>query len=185
MHMSIPETNALLIADPFLKDTHFQRAVVLLCNHVREGSLGFIINRKFHMHLHELMSGVDNVNIPVHVGGPVEMDSLHFIHQYHHLIPESVMINEHLAWGGDFEMTRELLNSNQINPSGIKFFIGYSGWSEGQLENEMKEKTWLLGKPSNQLIFQTPVDRIWKESVISLGETYRDIIHYPIDPQLN
>jgi putative transcriptional regulator len=178
-------SNSLLIADPFLKDAHFQRSVILLCNHSNEGSVGFILNRKFHMQLCDLMSGIENVNMPVYVGGPVSTDSLHFIHQYPHLIPDAEMISEHIFWGGDFEKVKMLLNTKMLDPERIRFFIGYSGWSEGQLEQEMQEKTWLLGEASEKILFHTPTDQIWKESVMTLGESYREIIHYPIDPQLN
>lgn len=179
------QSNILLIADPFLKDAHFQRAVIMLCNHSKEGSVGFILNRKFHMELSDLMTGIEGVNMPVFVGGPVSMDSIHFIHQYPDLIPDAEIISEHIAWGGDFEKVKMLLNTKQLDPARIRFFLGYSGWSEGQLEQEMKEKTWLLGEASEKIVFHTPTDHLWRESVKSLGESYREIIHYPIDPQLN
>jgi len=183
--MKIPGKNTLLIADPFLKDTHFQRSVVLLCSHQDDGSMGFILNRSFHLGLNQLMTGVDGLHIPVYVGGPVGMDSLHFIHQYPHLIPHAELINEHLAWGGDFDTVKQLLLNQEIDTKCIRFFIGYSGWSAGQLEEEMKEKTWLVGDTSHRIIFETDVDQIWKESVKTLGEPYHEMVHYPIDPQLN
>ena len=83
-----PATGILLIADPFLKDPNFLRTVVLLCEHEEQGSFGFVLNKQITQTLDELISDLNGHKLPVYYGGPVQMDTIHFLHQYPDLIPE-------------------------------------------------------------------------------------------------
>jgi putative transcriptional regulator len=177
--------NMLLIADPFLKDEHFKRSVIYLCSHSSEGSVGFALNRLFEYSLNQLISGIDHCNIPVYIGGPVELDSIHFIHQYPLLIPDSQQVSETTFWGGDLDFAKELIARNELNLKKIKFFIGYSGWGADQLNDELKEKSWLLSQPNDSIIFNTSPELVWKESILQMGPDYKDLVNYPLDPQLN
>ena len=76
----------LLISDPFLKDPNFMRTVVLLCEHRTEGSFGFVLNKSFDQELGELIIQAEGIRFPVYDGGPVQKDSLHFLHQCPELI---------------------------------------------------------------------------------------------------
>jgi putative transcriptional regulator len=78
-----------------------------------------------------------------------------------------------------------LLRNGDILPEKIRFYIGYSGWSEGQLHEELKEKTWLTAAAKSKLIFHNDVNEIWKDAIRLLGSDFEPIINYPIDPQLN
>lgn len=181
-----PKENTLLIADPFLTDENFLRTVVYLCRHEEnEGSFGFIINRPFDYTLDQLMDGIEGSDIPVFVGGPVEKDSIHFIHQLSELIPGSYQISENIYWGGDFEAVKRLINEKKLDTGKIKFFIGYSGWSEYQLEKEIEDKSWLTAGNNLKILFEVSPDQIWKESLKHLGGEYESLINYPIDPRLN
>ena len=80
--MDQPASGILLIADPFLKDPNFMRSVVFVCEHKNEGSFGFVLNKTYDYTLDELLSGVEDLKIPVYQGGPVQMDTIHFLHQY-------------------------------------------------------------------------------------------------------
>lgn len=177
--------NILLIADPFLKDKNFIRSVIYLCSHDAEGSLGFTLNKKTDFKLNQLISGLDSFAIPIYAGGPVGLDSIHFLHQLPELIPGSQKLAADIYWGGDFESLKDLMRKDLINLKKIKFFIGYSGWSPGQLENEIEEKTWLSSGSNYSIIFNTPDDEIWKQSIKLLGPKFEPLINYPIDPQLN
>lgn len=180
-----PATGILLIADPFLKDPNFLRTVVLLCEHKDEGSFGFVLNKQIEQTLDALISDLEGYSLPVYYGGPVQMDTIHFLHQYPDLIPESVKVSNDIFWGGNFETVTALLKSNSIEPDKIKFFIGYSGWSEGQLSGELEEKSWLTVRANLKLVFNTGYEEIWKGSLQELGGEYKSLINYPIDPQLN
>lgn len=180
-----PAAGILLIADPFLKDPNFIRTVILLCEHQQEGSLGFVINKQIEQTLDELISDLEGFKLPVYYGGPVQMNTIHFLHQYPQLIPDSVKVNNEIYWGGNFESVTALLKNNSIDPKKIKFFIGYSGWGYDQLNGELKEKSWLTVSASRKLVFNTNDSEIWKNSLQKLGGQYELMINYPIDPQLN
>ncbi len=180
-----PGPGILLIADPFLKDPNFLRTVVLLCEHKEEGSFGFVLNRQYENTLNELIPELEGHELPVYYGGPVQQDSIHFLHQYPDEIPGSVEVLKGVWWGGDFEALADMLKKGQVDSSKIRFYIGYSGWSGGQLDDEMKEKTWLTVKATHKLIFHHNYEEIWKDSLKQLGGDFEMMINFPIDPQLN
>jgi putative transcriptional regulator len=180
-----PAAGILLIAEPFLKDPNFLRTVVILCEHQDHGSFGFVLNKQIEQTLDELVSGLEGHRLPVYYGGPVQMNTIHFLHQYPDLIPESVKVTEDIYWGGNFETVTALIKSKSLDIKKIKFFIGYSGWGDGQLDDEMKEKSWLTVQANCGLVFNTRYDEVWKNSLKKLGGEYEALINYPIDPQLN
>lgn len=183
--MNLLEPGILLIADPFLKDPNFKRTVVFLCEHQDEGSFGFVLNKSYEYTLNELVSGLDDLKIPVFYGGPVQIDTIHFLHQYPDQIPGGFEITDGIFWGGDFETAISLIRSKEIDPQRIRFYIGYSGWGSGQLSDELKEKSWLTVQANRKIIFHKQADEIWKESLRLLGGEYEMMINFPIDPQLN
>lgn len=180
-----PGPGILLIADPFLKDPNFLRTVVILCEHREEGSFGFVLNRQYENTLDELIPELEGFPLPVYYGGPVQVDSIHFLHQYPDEIPGSQEISKGVYWGGDFDAIVNLIKNADTDTDKIRFFIGYSGWGEGQLDEEMKEKTWLTVKPTRKLIFHQDHNEIWKDALKHLGGDYEMMVNYPIDPQLN
>jgi len=180
-----PGPGILLIADPFLKDPNFLRTVVFLCEHRVEGSFGFVLNRKYENTLDELIPDLEDLKLPVYYGGPVQMDTIHFLHQYPEEIPGGEEVIKGVYWGGDFEKVVEMLKNGTAHPDKIRFYIGYSGWSDGQLETELKEKSWLTVAGTRKLIFHGNYEEIWKDSLKQLGGDYEMMINFPIDPQLN
>lgn len=180
-----PAPGILLIADPFLKDPNFLRTVVILCEHKEEGSFGLVLNKQIEQTLGELISDLEGFMLPVYYGGPVQMNTIHFLHQCPDLIPESYKISNDIYWGGNFETVTALIKSNSIDLAKIKFFVGYSGWGDGQLSDELKEKSWLTVSATKSLVFDTEHDEIWKGSLQHLGGDYEMMINFPIDPQLN
>jgi putative transcriptional regulator len=181
-----PGTGTLLIAEPFLKDPNFMRTVVLICRHEdEEGTFGFVVNKLFHQTLDELIPELAEYALPIYRGGPVQMDTLHYLHQYPDLLPESQEIAEGIYWGGNFETLKSLILSHEIDPAKIKFFLGYSGWEKGQLDAEMDQKSWLTVGSTTKIIFDTNTNQVWNESLRILGGEYEMMINFPTDPQLN
>ena len=183
--MMIPAPGILLISDPFLKDPHFKRTVVFLCEHQLEGSFGFVLNRPYQHTLNELVTSAEDLVLPVYFGGPVQTDTIHFLHQYPSQIPGSVEVSNGIYWGGDFETAISLLREGVADISRIRFYIGYSGWGEAQLETELQEKSWLLAEGTKKIVFHKEIAETWKDAVRLLGGDYAAIINYPTDPQLN
>lgn len=175
----------LLIADPFLKDPNFMRTVVFLTEHHEDGTIGFVLNRQYENTLDELIPEVEGFKLPVYYGGPVQMNTIHFLHRYPDIIQGGVEVMKGVFWGGDFEAVISLINAGNADPDKIRFYIGYSGWSSGQLEKEMNEKTWLTVEAVKKLVFHTNAEEIWKDSLKHLGGEYEMMINFPIDPQLN
>jgi putative transcriptional regulator len=180
-----PGPGILLIADPFLKDPNFLRTVVFLCEHKDEGSFGFVLNRKYENTLDELIPELDGHHLPVYYGGPVQMDTIHFLHQYPNEIPGGQEVVKGVYWGGDFEAVIDLVKKNNLDANKIRFYIGYSGWSTGHLADEMNEKTWLTVEATRKLVFHRNYLEIWKDSLKQLGGDYGLMANFPIDPQLN
>lgn len=180
-----PGPGILLIADPFLKDPNFLRTVVFLCEHQSEGSFGFVLNRRYEQTLGDLIPELEGSAIPVHYGGPVQPDTIHFLHQYPEEIPGGQEVLKGVYWGGDFDAVVNLLKNADVDATKIRFYIGYSGWSEGQLDGELKEKTWLTATATRRLIFHSKYDEVWKDSLRHLGGDYEIMVNFPIDPQLN
>ena len=180
-----PAAGILLIADPFLKDPNFLRTVVFLCEHKEEGSFGFVLNRKYENTLDELIPGLEEIKLPVYYGGPVQMDTIHFLHQYPDEIPGCEEVIKGVYWGGDFEKVIEMLKNGTASPDKIRFYIGYSGWGSGQLADEVKEKSWLTVQASRKLVFHKKPSEIWKDALRDMGGEYEMMVNFPIDPQLN
>jgi putative transcriptional regulator len=161
------------------------RTVVLLTEHKDDGTIGFVLNRQYENTLDELLPEIEGHKFPVYYGGPVQMNTIHFLHRYPEEVPGGVEVMKGVWWGGDFDSLVLLINSGKIDPTKIRFYIGYSGWSSGQLQSEMKEKTWLTVEASRPLVFHAQAEEIWKDSLKHLGGEYEMMINFPIDPQLN
>jgi len=175
----------ILIADPFLKDPNFMRSVVLLCEHQPAGSFGFVLNKAYPHVLGDLVADLEGCKLPVYYGGPVQPGTLHFLHSCPGLISGGVKIMDDIYWGGEFEEAVSLIKQNKLSYNSIRFYIGYSGWTEGQLDYEMEQKSWVLTSGSKQLVFHRNIDLIWKDALKQMGGEYEQLINYPIDPQLN
>ena len=183
--MISPSKGTLLIANPFLKDANFTRTVIFMCEHREEGSLGLVINKIFPQKLNELILDFEKKDLITFDGGPVQKNSFQFLHQYPDLIPGGEKVLEGTYWGGNFESLTIHLKNNNIDLQKIKFFIGYSGWASGQLDQEITENTWLTVKATNDLIFKVSPNEIWKASLKELGGDYEMMINFPLDPQMN
>jgi putative transcriptional regulator len=176
----------LLIADPYIiGDASFDRSVILLTDHDQEGSVGFIINKPLKYSINDLLPDI-KASFKVYNGGPVEQDNLYFIHNVPELIPNSVEISNGIYWGGDFESVKELINQRKINKNNIRFFLGYTGWEEDQLESEMEHNSWIVTTNSyeNKIIGKSTI-HFWKEKIIELGGDYLIWSNAPENPYLN
>ncbi len=179
------QAGTLLIADPFLKDPNFSRSVIFLCDHKEEGAFGFVINRMSEYVAKNLLTDLEDCDHPIFYGGPVQQNTLHFIHRCPGLITGGEKITEDIYWGGEYEEMIALLKGNKLSKQQIRLFLGYSGWNKEQLENEIKEKSWLTTYSTSRLIFNNDTKLVWPEAVKQLGSKYEQVINYPLDPQMN
>lgn len=181
-----PGKGSLLISEPFLPDPNFERTVVLLCENNEEGSFGFVLNKMSVLTFEDVIEEVQGFQQPLYVGGPVQQDTLHFLHRMGDELEGSMHIVNDLYWGGNFEQLMTMINTGTISSGDFKFFIGYSGWSAGQLEEELKGNSWIVSESANggQIFDQHP-ENMWKDVLQSMGGRYKVIANYPIDPRLN
>jgi putative transcriptional regulator len=180
-----PEKGRLLTSEPYLSDPNFERTLILLAEHNEDGTVGFILNKPSESHIADVMPDITNIDSPVFIGGPVQQDTLHYIHQIDG-ISESVPIIEGIYWGGNFDQILALIETRQIDEEDIKFFLGYSGWSTGQLAEEMKLNSWIVGNcVSREFIFNTEPEQMWRKSLQDLGGRFSMYSNYPVDPSMN
>ena len=181
----IPEKGKILISEPFLPDTFFNRSIVYLTDHNQEGSVGFILNKMLDLKVSDAIEGFENCDENLSMGGPVAPDTLHYLHSAGDMIPKSVLVQGNIFWGGDIDSVRELIKTGKLKQSQIRFFLGYSGWSSGQLERELKENSWVIAKVNSNIVLNNRGDDIWKKVLRSFKNKYRMWADFPDSPEMN
>lgn len=176
---------SILISEPYLGDTNFERTVVLICDHNDQGTFGYILNKPTAIEINSVIKDLTNFPLHLHIGGPVSQDSVHFIHRSKYRLDGDVEIQENVYWGGNFEDLKELIITGKILPKDVRFFIGYSGWGEGQLNREIENKSWIIGSASSEEIFETEPEQFWRAILKNMGGRFKQLSNYPIDPRLN
>lgn len=181
-----PSAGRLLISEPFLRDPNFKRSVVIISEYSETGTIGFVINQTSALLLRDLIPELPDANFPIYIGGPVGTDTIHFIHRCYDKMNDGVEIGKGIYWGGNFETLKVLIQTNSLDPEEVKFFIGYSGWGQEQLVDEIKENTWIVSDQYHpDVVFSDNDEEIWREVIINLGPKYAHITNFPQDPSLN
>ena len=183
----LPAQGSILISEPFLQDAYFQRSVVLLVEHNTQGSMGFVLNKKTDLIVNTFFPELEEYpEIPIYLGGPVSANRLFFIHSLGDLIvPDSVKIKDRLYFDGDFQTLKRYMQNGHSIEGKVKFFLGYSGWTEGQLEGEITRNSWVVSQSTNENIMIAEDESFWKASLKELGSRYKTWTNYPKDPYLN
>ena len=180
-----PKKGDLLIAEPaIIGDMSFNRSIVLLADHNQEGSIGFILNKPLNYTINDLVPEVE-ATFKVYNGGPVEQDNLYFVHRVPDLIPDSIAISNGIYWGGKFSSLKKLLQNNILDPTEIRFFLGYSGWMEYQLLDEIETDSWFVTENDFKNIFAVENETLWKNKLLQKGGKYKLWANAPNDINLN
>ncbi|WP_210515513.1 YqgE/AlgH family protein [Hymenobacter terricola] len=180
----------LLISQPFLNDPNFERSVVLLCHDAPEdGTFGLVLNRLTNLTLGDVLDLPPEVGhaataLPLYVGGPVEPNTLHYLHRRPDL-PGATALGQDVYWGGDFELLLGLIGSGAVGADEVRLFAGYSGWSVGQLASEMQGQSWIRHSASAGKVFTLASDAFWREILREKGGRFKVLANYPVDPRLN
>ena len=175
------EAGDMLLAEPFMMDPHFKRAAVLLCEHTEDGSLGFILNKPINMKVDRLVNDFPEFNAKVYYGGPVATDTLHYVHDKGDILDDSVEVSPGIFWGGHFDKLKFLVESKLILEDNIRFFVGYSGWSAGQLKEEMQYGSWVMADVHPNYVFQSATKTLWKQIMEDQGDALSVIAQMPDD----
>lgn len=180
----------LLISQPFLGDPNFERSVVLLCrDEPAEGSFGLVLNRLSTLTLGDVLdlpdlAGPVAAGLPLYVGGPVEPNTLHFLHRRADL-PGATAVGQDVYWGGDFDVLLGFVGSGAVGAGDVRLYAGYSGWSAGQLAGELEGQSWIRHPASAGKVFTLASDAFWREILREKGGRFKVLANYPVDPRLN
>lgn len=179
-----PETGRLLIAEPYLSEPDFSRSVIFIADHGDEGTVGFAMNRPTNHTLSEVLPNLQTIQIPLYLGGPVQMDTLHLIHRDYGSLGGSE-VGKGTYWGGSYNSLEDALNCDHLRPADLRIFAGYSGWGPGQLQKEIESGAWLVADADPDLLFSATAQDMWQLAIKALGSEFAYLSMLPIDPQLN
>jgi len=112
---------------------------------------------------------------PAYFGGPVATDTLHYVHKVGHLLDESTLIKDNLYWGGNYEQLKTFIDQKLITDEDIRFYVGYSGWTTGQLEGELELGSWMKGEMDQNYLFNHKSGDLWKKVVANKGDVFKVI----------
>ena len=180
-----PVIGDVLISEPFMNDFYFRRSVILLIDHNEEGSLGVIFNKRLTIPFNEIVQGFPEFNADVYLGGPVETDRIFFIHTVGEMIPDSHLISNGLYWSGNINVLKSMIKMDLIKPHEVRFYVGYAGWDGGQLRNELKANTWVVGRFTSKQLLRTMPGKMWSDFVKQIGKRYALWDKFPVNPSEN
>ena len=175
----------ILISEPFLSDSYFKRSVVFLTEHNEEGTVGFVLNKPIDLKLQDVLQDFPVIDSGISVGGPVNTNTVHYIHTLGKMLPHSVHVFSNIWWGGNFDILKEMAFNGQIKGPEVRFFLGYSGWSPTQLENEIQENAWLIGEIPEEMIMKGIKVDFWNEVLLKMQNRYQVWANFPENPGLN
>lgn len=163
--------NHFLVASPYLQDPRFHGAVIYLCEHSEEGALGLMVNQPLDIHLGEILEQLDmdggELNVPVFGGGPMQQERGFVLHTPDRSWQSTAEVT------GDIWMTtsRDVLADigRGAGPGHYVVCLGYAGWSEGQLEQELASNAWLNCPATQELVFRTPSSAIYGAVLKAIG----------------
>ena len=167
--------NYLLIAMPSMEDPYFSRSVTYICEHNEQGAMGLVINQPAGMSLKELINqtnkdalvDADKAQEIVLAGGPVSQDRGFILHTTQPGWSASLALTSEIMVTTSKDILSSLGNSEAPEKSIVT--LGYAGWSAGQLEEEIRENSWLMVEADTELLFDTPIHKKWEAAVHMLG----------------
>lgn len=181
-----PQKGRVLISEPFLQDNYFKRAIVLITEHDEiDGAVGFVLNKPVEIAIEEIVENFPKTTASLSLGGPVNTNTLHYIHTLGDIVPNSNKVLGNIYWGGDFDVVERLIQSGNIDNTQIKFFLGYSGWSPNQLDEELEQNAWLVSELSPAEIMAPMNRNYWKRHLEHMGKKYQMWSKFPEDPEMN
>lgn len=174
-----PHPGCLLLADPFLDQEHFVRAVILLIEHNQDESFGLVLNHPTELHLNDV-THLSNLNLPIYSGGPVGSDQLFYLHRFSN-IDGALQINEQLYFGGEWQQVLKKAQLAKAPQKQLRIFRGYAGWCAQQLEDELAEHAWIcLPKIDEKTWLHGQASTLWKRYLLDLGPDLSVFAHFPL-----
>ncbi len=168
----------LLLAMPTLGDPRFHRAVVFICAHDENGAMGLVINHVIGgLDFSDLLKQIklenseknvlQELDIPVYAGGPVEPARGFLIHSPEFSQPDTIRVTDDISVTGTVDALKAVAGGK--GPQKMLFVLGYAGWSPGQLDEELQQNAWMTAQPTPELIFDTDPAQRWVTSMGQIG----------------
>jgi len=174
-------SGALLLAAPTLRDPHFSRSVIFLAAHnVDDGAFGYILNRPLEKRVTDLLPDQDLGElgqVPVFLGGPVSTDKLAFAAMCWKGDQKGLKCVTHLSVEDALTQIRE--------GNDVRGFVGYSGWTSGQIESELKRSSWIVTPPRETILTSEQPSHLWQDLLKEMGPVYRLMSGIPDDVSRN
>jgi len=183
-----PSVGSLLVSEPFLKENYFNHSVICIADYAPDSTaMGIVLNRQTAYTLQKLVSEATlKEPVPVFCGGPMAYDRLFFLHTLGDIIPDSRQIADGLYVGGDFKSIMNYVNLGYPIEGYVRFFVGYSGWSRLQLDEEINNNVWAVTDSADYSALLTgSEDSYWHRYVRQLGKDYRGWRYHPRNPHAN
>ncbi len=174
----------LLISEPFNPEPNFKRSVVLISQHSRLGSIGFILNKPTPLRVDRALEDFPEFDAPVFWGGTLQLDSIYYVHTIDALDGKK-KIAEGIYWGGNYEQLKLMIESRQIEKSQIRFIAGFSAWEPDELERQIKQNSWWLANADEENTFLEDPEELWGNVLQKLGHIYGIMNDFPEDPGVN
>ena len=179
-----PKMGAMLISEPFNPEPGFKRSVVLVSQHSKKGTIGFIVNKPTPLRVTEALDDFPEFDAPVYWGGPLKLDSIYYIHSLADL-PGCKRIIPGLFWGGDYAQLKAMIQTGTITTKDIKFIAGFAAWMPDQLENEILSDNWWITEADVQSTLVEAPTLVWGKVLQRMGHVYGILNNFPEDPGLN
>lgn len=174
MNSTLSFRNQLLIAMPAMRDPHFTHTVTLVCQHDEEGAFGITINRPTDLQLSTLLDQLEiEINDPVLAkrpvlsGGPVQSDQGFVLHDSPNGWESTMKVADDLFITSSKDVLVDIAKGT--GPDNFLLVLGCSGWEAGQLEQEIKDNTWLTCPATHEIIFKMPYPHRWRGAAATLG----------------
>jgi putative transcriptional regulator len=180
------EQGSLLVASPDVEPGLYSRSVILICEHTPAGSFGLVINKPFNIEIPEEILSIEELSNPkvqLRMGGKMQQNQMMLLHTSEKVTTQTLKVLDGVYLGGDLNFLQENLK-NESSPD-ILLCFGYTGWITGQLEKEFMAGMWYPYPANKEIIFDTPIETIWRTVLRSMGGKYTTISMIPEDLSLN
>jgi putative transcriptional regulator len=179
------QQGSILISQPFTLDQYFKRTVVYIVEHHINGDLGFIFNKELNQKVKDVIPNFPDIDLPLYSGGPVANNQLFFLHNIGDEIDGAMHVRGNVFWGGNFEQVINGLRIGTYKPQQIRCFIGYAGWDENQIDEEIESKAWFLADAEKLDIMKANPETLWGDGLKAIGSNYAKLAEFPEDFCLN
>lgn len=165
--------NHFLVAMPGLNDPLFANSITYICDHSPEGAMGLVVNRTMELHMSDVFEQMsltykeEQGQAPILAGGPVNIQRGFVLHPTGSLWQSTVQITADISLTSSRDIIAAIAAGH--GPENALFILGYSGWSAGQLESEIKENSWLTVPADTDILFHTPLEQRWHTAALRLG----------------